>query len=175
MLTELDPFAWLPQFMKLMIKPGAFLTTINLANRPNVMAIGWANVGFIWGKPIFMAMVRPTRHSYACLEEVRQFGVCLPPPALAAAIARAGSRSGREVDKFADAKLEKLPARRIKPPMVQGCLLHYECAVVYYNDLVPENLQQGLRESCYPKDDFHRLYFGEILTCYGDTEDLIKF
>ena len=28
---------------------------------PNVMAIGWGTVGIIWGKPIFVVLVRPSR------------------------------------------------------------------------------------------------------------------
>jgi flavin reductase (DIM6/NTAB) family NADH-FMN oxidoreductase RutF len=170
----LEPFAYLPQFMKLLVKPGALLTTLDQDGRPNIMTIGWSQVGVLWNRPVCLAYVRPSRHSFTCLEQVRQFTVNLVPPSLAKAAALCGSKSGRELDKFAAAKLAATPGQKVKPPSIEAGILHYECNVVHYNDLLPLNLRHDLIDACYPGGDFHRLYFGEIVACYGDPDALKK-
>jgi len=52
----------LPLVMK-QIKQGAFLTAL-AGDNLNVMTIGWASLGFIWGKSIMTIAVRPTRHTF---------------------------------------------------------------------------------------------------------------
>ena len=56
---------------------GAFLTVKN-GEKMNVMTIGWGNIGFIWGKPIFTALVRYSRYTYELLENSGEFAVCVP-------------------------------------------------------------------------------------------------
>jgi flavin reductase (DIM6/NTAB) family NADH-FMN oxidoreductase RutF len=52
--------------------------------------------------------------------------------------------------------------------MIKECLLHFECRVVNKNDLIPSELKTSIIPALYPKGDFHRIYFGEILACqYG--------
>ena len=45
---------------------GAFLTT-EVKGKVNTMTIAWGSIGFMWGKPVFMAMVRPSRFTYECV------------------------------------------------------------------------------------------------------------
>ena len=52
------------------MKPGALLATVDNEGRPNVMTISWGSLGNIWHKPIFTALVRSSRHSYTCLEQI---------------------------------------------------------------------------------------------------------
>jgi flavin reductase (DIM6/NTAB) family NADH-FMN oxidoreductase RutF len=42
-------------------------------------------------------------------------------------------------------------------------LIAYECKVVHKNDVLPDQLAAEVQRSCYPKGDYHRLYFGQIL------------
>jgi flavin reductase (DIM6/NTAB) family NADH-FMN oxidoreductase RutF len=35
---------------------------------------------------------------------------------------------------------------------------------------VPEALTQAVREEFYPSQDFHRVYFGEIVAAYADED-----
>ena len=35
---------------------------------PNVMAIGWGTIGWVWGRPIFSVLVRPSRYTYKLME-----------------------------------------------------------------------------------------------------------
>ena len=171
---DCDAFAYLQQALKLTAKPGSLLVTQDWDDKPNVMTIGWMHVGIVWGKAVCIVYVRPSRHSYTCLEQLRQFTVNVPTADLAKAAAFCGSASGRDHDKFAEAKLTAVSSRKVKPPVIDQCILHYECNVIHYSDLIPGNLHRSVDQGCYAAGDYHRCYFGDILATYGDADALAK-
>ena len=59
------------------LSKGAFLTT-KTGNKVNSMSIAWGSIGFMWGKPIFMVMVRPQRYTYGIIEKTNEFTVTIP-------------------------------------------------------------------------------------------------
>lgn len=158
------------QTIQRMREDGLLLVTASADGKPNVMTIGWGTIGSIWGRPVFIVLVRPSRHTYSRLEEVSEFTVNVPPKELAAAAAHCGTVSGRDNDKFREMRLTTLPSRRVRPPIIAECVLHYECRVLHRNDLDPSALVQAVRDEYYPKGDFHRVYFGEIVASYSDED-----
>ena len=44
------------------LRRGVLLTTRS-GDQVNTMTIGWATMGYLWKKPVFVAMVRPQRHT----------------------------------------------------------------------------------------------------------------
>lgn len=147
---------------------GLLLVTAGAGGKPNVMTIGWGAIGSIWGRPVWIVLVRPSRYTYSRLEEVPEFTVNVPPKELAAAVAHCGTVSGRAHDKFQEMRLTTAPSRQVRPPVIAECVIHYECRVLHRNDLVPDALVQAVRDEFYPQDDFHRVYFGEIVASYAD-------
>jgi len=132
---------------------------------PNVMAIGWGQIGIIWGKPIFTVLVRPSRYTYTLIEEAGDFTVNIVPPQLKGLVQYCGTVSGRNHDKFREKGLTAIPSRKAKTPIIKECILHYECKIVYKNDFIPSELEASIIPAFYPKGDLHRVYFGEILAC----------
>ena len=132
---------------------------------PNVMTIGWGQVGIIWRKPIFTVLVRPSRYTYKLMEESGDFTVNIVPPSLKEVAQYCGTASGRDHDKFKEKGLTAVPSLKVIAPIIKECLLHFECRTVHKNDLNPSELAAPIIPSLYPKGDFHRLYFGEILAC----------
>jgi len=132
---------------------------------PNVMAIGWGTMGIIWRRPIFIVLVRPSRYTYKLIEETGEFTVNIVPPELKEVVQYCGTVSGRDHNKFKEKQLTALPSKRVKTPVIKECILHFECRVVYKNDLIPSDLEKSIISTLYPKGDFHRVYFGEILVC----------
>ena len=132
---------------------------------PNVMTIGWGQIGIIWRKPIFTVLVRPSRYTHNLIEESGEFTVNIVPPSLKEVAQYCGTTSGRDHDKFKEKGLTAIPSSRVKAPIIREGILHYECQIVYKNDLVPSELATAIIPALYPKGDFHRLYFGEILAC----------
>jgi flavin reductase (DIM6/NTAB) family NADH-FMN oxidoreductase RutF len=156
--------------MRRMREDGLLLVTTGADGRPNVMTIGWATMGCIWGRPVFIVLVRPSRYTYSRLEESGDFTVNVPPRELAAAVSHCGTVSGREHDKFAEMRLTPVPSRQVRPPIIKECLIHYECRTLHRNELVPDTLVQAVREEFYASGDFHRIYFGEIVAAYADED-----
>jgi flavin reductase (DIM6/NTAB) family NADH-FMN oxidoreductase RutF len=156
--------------MRRMREDGLLLVTAGSEGRPNAMTIGWGMIGSIWGRPLFLVLVRPSRHSYGLLEQRGDFTVNVPPQALAAALSHCGTVSGRDHDKFAELGLTARPARQVQAPVIEECAIHYECRTIERNDIDPETLAQGILDDAYAKDDYHRVYYGEIVACYADAE-----
>jgi flavin reductase (DIM6/NTAB) family NADH-FMN oxidoreductase RutF len=166
--VEAAPLAYVPQTLEALSNPGLLLVSVNPQGRPNVMTIGWGSLGIFWRRPIFIAPVRHSRYTYGCIEHTGDFTVNVLPRELARLAQFCGSRSGRDCDKFAEAHLTAAAALRVKSPVIEECVLHYECRVVHSNDLMPKAMDKGMLDSLYASGDYHRFFFGEILAVRGD-------
>ena len=120
--------------------------------KANAMTIGWGSVGSIWGIPVWIVLVRPSRYTYQCIEHTGCFTVNVPTPKMTMACATCGSKSGRDVDKFAE------------------CPLVYECQVVHSNDVLPQKLADEILAGAYQDGDFHRVYYGKILSALAEPD-----
>jgi len=158
------------QTIQRMREDGLLLASVGADGKANVMTIGWGTMGCIWSRPVFIVLVRPSRHTYGRLEQVSDFTVNVPPRELAAALSYCGSVSGRDHDKFQEAQLTLIPSREVRSPIIKECVVHYECRTLHRNDLAPAALAQAVREEFYPGGDFHRVYFGEIVAAYADED-----
>ena len=76
------------------------LASVDTQGKPNVMTIGWGAVGTIWGRPIFMILVRPSRYTFNLINATGEYTVNVPIPELGDAVSYFGSVSGRDQDKF---------------------------------------------------------------------------
>ena len=123
---------------------------------------------------VFMVLVRPSRYSYTRLEEVGDFTVNVPPRELAEAGAFCGTVSGRDHDKFMEKHLALAPGRQVRAPIIQECVMHYECRTLQRNDLEPDALAQAVQDQFYSKGDYHRVYFGEIVASYADEDASVR-
>jgi len=162
---SVDPKRYVADTIKAFDEGRVLLVSCGKKGLPNVMAIGWGTLGIVWKKPIFIVLVRPSRHTYKFIEETGEFTVNIVPPELKEVVQYCGTVSGRDHDKFKEKQLTALPAMKVRPPIIKECVLHFECRAVYKNDLIPSELAESIIPTLYPKGDFHRVYFGEILAC----------
>ena len=146
------------------IKKGAFLT-VGVDKRLNTMTIGWATIGFCWRKPVFMVAVRDSRHTFTLIEDTDNFTVSVPSGDMQKEIMFCGTKSGRDLDKFAECNLKTAPAKQVASPIIDLPGLHFECRIIYKSAMNPSHLAQDC-DALYPEKDYHTLYFGEILACY---------
>jgi flavin reductase (DIM6/NTAB) family NADH-FMN oxidoreductase RutF len=159
---------WLGETLRAFQEDRVLLVGQGRQGPPNPMAIGWGQIGIIWERPVFTVLVRPSRYTYNLVEETGDFTVNIVPAQLKDLIPYCGSVSGRDCDKFLEKGLTAVPSSRVKTPMIKECILHFECRVVHRNDLIPSELEASIGPGFYPKGDFHRLFFGEILACYKE-------
>lgn len=147
------------------IRQGAFLT-VKADDTVNTMTIGWATIGYIWQRPIFMIAVRDSRYTFTLIEKTDNFTVSIPSSKdHNKAIAFCGSKSGREFDKFKECNLRTKASTTVDSPIIDIPAIHYECRIVYKSAMDSRFLDKNLN-GLYPAKDYHTLYFGEILACY---------
>ena len=158
------------QVNKILGSTGLLLAAGSPDKPTNAMAIGWGTIGTVWGRPVWIVLVRPTRFTYQLIEEAGDFTVNVPGPDLADAVAYCGSHSGRDEDKLARLSLTVGPSRSVTSGIIQPCPINYECRVVGKSDIVPEILAGAVKTEFYAQGDYHRVYFGQVLTAYADKK-----
>ena len=141
---------------------GAFLT-VSDGETTNTMTIAWGYIGFMWGKPCFMTMVRPQRYTFDVLKKADTFTVSVPFGTLLQELEICGTKSGRDIDK--SKVVSFLPSKTVKSPVVAGCDAYFECRIIYKDALKGELMPEDVKSKMYI-DDFHHLYYGEIVESY---------
>ena len=136
----------------------------------NAMAIGWGSIGVVWGRCMWVVLVRPSRFTYQLIEETNDFTVNVPSADLAKAVAYCGSHSGRDENKLAKLGLSVAAGQQVNSGVIQSCPINYECQVVGKSDIVPEMLDGAVKKEYYGQGDYHRVYFGQVLAVYADKK-----
>ena len=132
------------------------------AESPNPMTVSWGGFGTLWNRPVVTLYVRPTRFTYGLLNERPEFTLNILPPAMRPALDLCGSRSGRDTDKWVEARLVTEPSETVAVPRVAGADLALECRTLHTFDLEPSRFLEPAIEDLYPRKDYHRAYIGEV-------------
>jgi len=173
MPKEIVPYTtYLNETLTLLADPGLLLVSQGRDAVPNAMAIGWGTVGIIWGKKIFTVLVRPSRYTFGRLAESDSFTVNLPSPTLYNAVDFCGTRSGRDYDKFVECSMTAEPSLTIATPGIAESPVIYECRIVHTNDVINASLHPRIVADAYPRGNFHRIYYGEILALRAEENVL---
>ena len=95
-------------------------------------------------------------------------GLLLPAaiPDMRAQLAFAGSRSGRDVNKFEGHGLTAAPAQAVNVPIVAECELQLECEPMGRVAFQADQLPGDVLARFYPTQDMHTLFLGRIVKCY---------
>ena len=148
------------------MKPGNFLTTKD-GDVINTMIIGWGGVMVIWGRPMFIVLVRDSRATYNLIENSNEFTVSIPMKNnLLDAIKICGTKSLREMNKFEYCNLTPIKGRKIDTPIIGEAELHYECKVIYKQTLDQTVVPQIVKSRYYNNTANHTVYYGEIVDQY---------
>lgn len=170
MKREVNIWDYAGKILEVMDK-GILMTTA-AGDEKNTMIIGWGHLGIIWGKPTFCAYVRESRHTKKLVDQNREFTVNIPLGAIDKNIvAVCGSKSGRDMDKFAALGLETEPGMTVSVPGIRQLPLTLECKVLYQQDQDAAAIDEAALNRYYTKgtrngEDFHTLYIGEITAAY---------
>ncbi|HZK43080.1 MAG TPA: flavin reductase family protein, partial [Syntrophomonadaceae bacterium] len=81
-------------------------------------------------------------------------------------LAEAGSKSGRDMNKFEEFSIDIQTSKKVKSPAIAGCNLVFECKTVFKQTMDPDNLDLEIKNRFYSDEDYHVMYYGEILDCY---------
>ena len=174
MKKMLNPFDCARQICEAM-KKGILITT-KANGKVNTMTIGWGHIGIEWGTPIFVAYVRETRHTRQMLDDHGEFTVNVPVgPVDGKILGFCGSKSGRDVNKIQELNLTLEEPISVSVPGIKELPLTLECKVIYKQKQDLSAIPEHLIQRYYPADetgfqDYHYVYYGEILNAYLITE-----
>jgi len=133
-------------------KVATLIVSIDRDGKANIMAAAWTTPLSI--KPALVGVaISPKRYTHSLIQESKEFTVNIPSKNLVEKVHLCGTRSGRDADKIAIAKLNLKPAKHIKTPIVDECIGNIECKL------------WGIM----PTGD-HTLFIGEVLAAYVDEK-----
>ena len=96
--------------------------------RPNVITLSW--VANVCSKPpTIVAGIRPERYSYSLVKNTGEFVLNIPSVEQIEGTDLAGTKSGRDLDKFAECGFTPEPATKVKAPLIKECPINIECKV----------------------------------------------
>lgn len=175
MFKEIGVFDYSDVVLKQM-KPGVFLTTKN-GETINTMIIGWGGINVIWGRPVFIVLVRDSRATYELIEASREFTVSVPMDQdMLAEIKICGTKSLRDINKFEYCNLTPIKGRKIATPIIGEAKLHYECKIIYRQTLNQDAVPDIVRTRYYNPETNnaanHTVYIGEIVDQYLYEKDV---
>ena len=108
-------------------------------------------------------LVRKSRFTHELINNSNEFTVAIPHEDMSEALALCGTKSGREMDKMEFLGLKTMPSKEINTPTLDCKGTHYECMVLYKTDMKPSELDELTKERWYGDNDFHTVYFAEIV------------
>lgn len=79
--------------------------------------------------PKLIVCVSKEHYTAELIRETQEFAINIPTKDMEKAIWLCGSKSGRNVDKFKEAKLTKISAKIVSAPLIEGCAGFIECRV----------------------------------------------
>ena len=150
---------------------GILLTT-KANGQVNSMTIGWGFLGIQWAKPIFVVLVRQSRHTKKMLDENPEFTINVPLGAIDPNILGiCGTKSGRDLDKIKELGLTLEEGETVSVPAIKELPLTLECKVIYKQDqdpkaIAPENDTRFYAKGTANENDYHTAYYGQITAAY---------
>ena len=174
-MTKIDIRDYAGDILKALSK-GILLTT-KADDKVNSMVIGWGTFGINWSRPVFAVYVREGRFTREQLDKNPEFTINVPIGDYDKnIIAVCGGKSGRDMDKIAEAGLTLVDPQEVSVPAVREFPLTLECKVIYRQPQELELLPEDIVKRAYPQDvpstnpmanrDPHVTYYGEIVAAY---------
>jgi flavin reductase (DIM6/NTAB) family NADH-FMN oxidoreductase RutF len=109
-------------------KPLVLVSCRGKDGRNNALAVAYA-CNCSYDPPMVMVGIVPSRYSYGLVKESGCFVVNLVPESMRAAFDYLGSRSGRDEDKLAAAKVRVADGLKVAAPLLTDCPVNIECSV----------------------------------------------
>ena len=138
------------------------LITAGTENGYNTMTASWGAMGVMWNKPVAIAFIRPQRYTKEFVDREPLFTSSFFPETYRAALNFCGKHSGRDFDKAKVTGLTPVfgPDGGVYFSEAETVLL---CRKLYVGQIRQEGFIVPELLANYPAQDYHAVYFGEIL------------
>ncbi len=142
------------------------LVTAGTKDSCNTLTASWGGLGVLWGGPVATIYVRPQRYTYEFLEKNDCFTLCFFGEKYRKELNFCGTKSGRDVDKIAECGFTVEVGTQGAPYFAQAELV-LVCRKKYWQDIDKTHFLDAETDRKWYKDDYHRMYIGEIVEAYG--------
>lgn len=132
------------------------MSCMDRAGKANVITLAWSMPASIL-PPMLATGIAPARYSHQLIEETKEFVVNIPTMDFLKETLLCGRITGREYDKFKEARLTPLPAKMVQPPIIKECVAHLECK---------------LRQQISTGD--HTIFIGDVLMAYANEGVFVR-
>jgi len=134
--------------------------------KANPVTLGWTMIAS--GDPPMMAIAVAKKHySIEAITHSECFTIAFPSADMADAALFFGSKSGREIDKFAEFECETEPAREIDSVLLTDAVANFECMldsqvpagdhIVFIGPIVCSHMSTEPKKRLYTKGPGHEL------------------
>lgn len=114
--------------------PAVMVSCGDINKESNIITVAWTGT-ICTNPPMLYISVRPERYSYKMIKESGEFVINLTTEKLAKATDYCGVRSGKDIDKWKECNLTKVPADTVKCPMISESPVNIECKIKEIKEL----------------------------------------
>lgn len=126
----------------------------------NTMTASWGGMGVLWNKPVAFCFIRPQRYTHTLTEQSDRFSLSFFSEEYRSALRLCGTKSGREIDKFAATGLTSAVAEGT--PYIKEARIVLLCRKLYTDALKADCFLDRALLQNYKDGDFHTVYVAEI-------------
>ncbi len=155
MFREIESFYYL-----LFPRPAVLIVTCSREGRVNVMTASWVTP-IAEDEPTVGVAIDRGHFTRKLLDEVPEFTINIPSVNLLDKVWKAGTVSGREVDKSKILGLTFRPAKKVKPPIIEECIGAIEAQVYKIIPVGEVDFVIGRVVAAYVREEY--LYKGEYI------------
>ncbi|MDA3833820.1 MAG: flavin reductase [Spirochaetales bacterium] len=161
MFKKISPYDLTDNVFKLLDKDW-MLVTAGKKEDFNTMTASWGHLGIMWNLPVAICYIRPQRYTFDFVNRNEDYTLSFFPESSRKMLQFCGTKSGRDYDKVKETGLLPLETEAGNFYFEQARLV-LECKKIYQDEMKPANfVRPEIAKKVYPKNDFHRFYFGEI-------------
>lgn len=139
-------------FGRLLHPYNSVLITAKSKGKANVMTVAWIMPVSV-NPPMLVTSIRAERYTYTLINESGSFAVNVPSFEKAKEVLMCGRKSGREVDKFKEARFTIEKGRATDTPIIKECIAHIECKVANMSKVGDHMLIVGEVCAAYAEED----------------------
>lgn len=161
MFEKVDPILWESKVIPLLRDQWMLITAGN-EEKCNTMTASWGGVGVLWGVPMATIYVRPQRYTKEFLDREEFVTLSFLPEDYRKQLVFCGKESGRNVDKIKECGFTVETCEE-KSPFIGEAELVLVCKKRYVQAMDPLAIGQDVKDKWYPEEDYHHMYFCEIL------------
>jgi flavin reductase (DIM6/NTAB) family NADH-FMN oxidoreductase RutF len=148
------------------------LITAKSGDRVNTMTIGWAEIGYLWYRPVVTTYVRDSRYTLEFTESSDYFSLCFFDETYKDKLIYLGRHSGRDEDKISKVGLTTKLFNDV--PYFEEASTVLICKKIYRDHINENNfVDKEVYKRVYADNlDFHYRYVAEIVNVLKKEEDL---